>query len=179
MAKASDNAFPSVILVPTTAAAVTTPPTGQFRIFLDSADGNKQKRMDSARAVTLVEGGTGGSGGTGDVTSAQLAAVDASAVHKTGTLAETVTGVKTFSASPVVPEPTTAVQAASKQYVDARVVSDYVPALLRYDTGASSYPVRSTATSSPSRTVIWVGPIEPTVGGNYAVSGIDIWWKTA
>jgi hypothetical protein len=42
----------------------------------------------------------------------------ADAVHKSG--AETITGAKTFTASPVVPTPTAAAQAANKAYVDAQ-----------------------------------------------------------
>lgn len=45
--------------------------------------------------------------------------VDTTAVHLTG--AETVTGVKTFSTSPIVPTPTTATQVANKTYVDTAV----------------------------------------------------------
>jgi hypothetical protein len=41
---------------------------------------------------------------------------DSDVVHDTGN--ETITGVKTFSSSPVVPTPTTASQAATKDYVD-------------------------------------------------------------
>lgn len=48
-------------------------------------------------------------------------AVDAAVVHLTG--AETVAGVKTFSSSPIVPTPTTNLQAATKAYVDATVGS--------------------------------------------------------
>lgn len=44
------------------------------------------------------------------------AASDSAVVHNTG--AETVAGTKTFSASPVVPTPTLASQAANKTYVD-------------------------------------------------------------
>src|SRR6185312_2636086 len=43
-------------------------------------------------------------------------ASDSAVVHNTG--AETVAGVKTFSASPIVPTPTTSTQAATKGYVD-------------------------------------------------------------
>lgn len=46
-----------------------------------------------------------------------LKAADANVVHKSG--AETVTGVKTFSASPVVPAPANPGDAATKAYVDA------------------------------------------------------------
>ncbi|HSE29691.1 MAG TPA: hypothetical protein VLA77_03865 [Candidatus Saccharimonadales bacterium] len=41
---------------------------------------------------------------------------DSAVVHNTGS--ETVAGVKTFSSSPIVPTPTTATQAANKDYVD-------------------------------------------------------------
>jgi hypothetical protein len=43
-------------------------------------------------------------------------AVDATVVHNTG--AESIAGVKTFSASPIVPTPTTSGQATPKSYVD-------------------------------------------------------------
>ena len=49
------------------------------------------------------------------------AASDANAVHLTGD--ETVAGVKTFSASPIVPTPTTDTQAATKAYVDGAVAN--------------------------------------------------------
>ena len=39
---------------------------------------------------------------------------------------KTITGVKTFSSSPIVPTPTTAQQAATKDYVDSIYVSLYV-----------------------------------------------------
>ena len=42
--------------------------------------------------------------------------LDALAVHLAGT--ETITGIKTFSASPIVPAPTTDTQASTKKYVD-------------------------------------------------------------
>lgn len=46
---------------------------------------------------------------------------DSAVVHLTG--AETVTGTKTFSASPIVPTPTSGTQAATKAYVDSTVSS--------------------------------------------------------
>lgn len=45
-----------------------------------------------------------------------LKAADADVVHDTGN--ETVAGVKTFSSSPIVPTPTTDMQASTKKYVD-------------------------------------------------------------
>lgn len=56
-----------------------------------------------ARIVALEAGGTG----------------DALLVHRAG--AETITGVKTFSASPVVPTPSSATDVASKGYADGLV----------------------------------------------------------
>ncbi len=60
-----------------------------------------------------------------NVTGLQVAldskAADNSVVHTSGN--ETVAGVKTFSASPVVPTPTTNTQATNKQYVDTAVAN--------------------------------------------------------
>lgn len=53
--RASDNPFPSVLVVPGTAPA--SPAAGQQRLYLDSADGNKLKRKDSAGTVTTIESG--------------------------------------------------------------------------------------------------------------------------
>lgn len=54
MAKASDNLFPYLHLVP--AAAPSSPAAGAERVYLDSADG-KLKRKDSSGTVTTIEGG--------------------------------------------------------------------------------------------------------------------------
>ena len=56
MTKASDNQFPSVLMVNTSNASVGTPsPWNAQRLFFD-ADGSL-KRIDSADSVTAVEGG--------------------------------------------------------------------------------------------------------------------------
>ena len=52
------------------------------------------------------------------------------------------------------------------------------PAFVRYNTGSSTWPTRATATSDTARTVIWIGPIAPSIGGSGAVDGVDVWWKT-
>ena len=54
MAKASDNQFPYVHLVP---AAAPANPTAGERLYLDSGDGNKLKRRSTAGVVTTIEGG--------------------------------------------------------------------------------------------------------------------------
>jgi hypothetical protein len=42
-------------------------------------------------------------------------------VKKTGSIAETITGIKTFSSSPIVPSPTASWEVTSKGYVDASI----------------------------------------------------------
>lgn len=58
MAKASDNLFPYVHLVP--AAAPSSPAAGSERVYLDSGNGNKLTRKNSSGATTVIEGGGGG-----------------------------------------------------------------------------------------------------------------------
>lgn len=41
----------------------------------------------------------------------------------------------------------------------------------------SAYPLRSTVTSDSLRRVRWVGTVAPTIGGGYAISGLDVWEK--
>jgi hypothetical protein len=43
-------------------------------------------------------------------------------VKKTGSIAETITGVKTFSSSPIVPTPTATTDVTNKDYVDKKPV---------------------------------------------------------
>lgn len=57
MAKASDNPFPSLLLVE--GAAPATPAAGRQRLFIDEADG-LLKLKDDAGAVTTVGGGAPG-----------------------------------------------------------------------------------------------------------------------
>jgi hypothetical protein len=61
MAKASDNVFPKLIVAE--GATPSSPAAGQQKLFVDSVD-HKLKRVDSAGAVTTVEGGTSSGGGT-------------------------------------------------------------------------------------------------------------------
>jgi hypothetical protein len=59
VAKASDNLFPYLHVVP--AAAPSSPAAGSQRLYLDSGNSNKLSRKDSAGTVVVVEG-SGGSG---------------------------------------------------------------------------------------------------------------------
>ena len=54
--KASDNPFPSLLVVE--GATPSSPPSGDQRLFVDSAD-HKLKRVNSSGTVTVVEGGAG------------------------------------------------------------------------------------------------------------------------
>jgi hypothetical protein len=53
-----------------------------------------------------------------DILTVEIDALDAANVKNTGN--QTIAGIKTFSASPIVPTPTTNTQAANKSYVDSQ-----------------------------------------------------------
>jgi hypothetical protein len=53
-----------------------------------------------------------------------------------------------------------------------------VDAIVIYDSGSSAYPLRSTVTADSLRPVRWRGPVAPTIGGGYAVDGLDVWEMT-
>ena len=60
-------------------------------------------------------------------------------VKKTGSVAETITGIKTFSSSPIVPVPTIATQASNKQYVDSILSNSQLgPTITVLNNGADS-----------------------------------------
>lgn len=54
-----------------------------------------------------------------------------------------------------------------------------VDACIFYDSGTSSYPLRSSVTTDTLRRVRWIGPVAPTAGGGYAAAGLDVWEVTA
>ena len=68
-------------------------------------------------------------------------------VKKTGTIAETITWVKTFSSSPIVPTPTTATQVANKQYADTKVWDSWDETIAWVKTFSSS-PIVPSPTAS-------------------------------
>ena len=70
----------------------------------------------TVKGIVQLAGDLGGTAAAPTVTGLSTKAADSAVVHNTG--AETVAGIKTFSASPIVPTPTTASQAATKAYVD-------------------------------------------------------------
>lgn len=60
----------------------------------------------------------------------------------------------------------------------ADAVAASATAFIRYNTGSSSYPTRGSVTSDTNRTVIWIGPVAPSIGGSGAINDVDVWWKT-
>jgi hypothetical protein len=68
-------------------------------------------------------------------------------VKKTGNIAETITWVKTFSSSPIVPTPTTATQVANKQYADTKVWDSWDETIAWVKTFSSS-PIVPSPTAS-------------------------------
>lgn len=42
---------------------------------------------------------------------------------------------------------------------------------------SGTYPVRATVTTSATQHVVWVGVDAPTIGGTFAVDGVDFWWE--
>ena len=52
-------------------------------------------------------------------------------------------------------------------------------ALLFIPYNGSSYPVRTSVTADLTRPVVWIGPVSPTIGGDFALDNIDHWWNTA
>lgn len=47
------------------------------------------------------------------------------------------------------------------------------PATIRQS--GSTYALRSTVTTDPARTVLWIGSTAPAIGGGYAIAGTDLW----
>ena len=95
---------------------------------------------------------------------------------KTGTVSLTASDVGADAAGAASTAQANA-QSAAQTYTDTKVATS--PAYIQYDTSSSAYPARSTATSSSTRVVIWIGPVAPSVGGSGAVNNVDVWWRTS
>lgn len=125
---------------------------------------------DAAAARAAIGAGTGS--GTSNLTLGTTGSTAAPGNHSHGA------GAVTFT--PSGPITATDVQGA---IVQAAALggggSATMPAgnVIEIKYSGSSYPVRGT---QPTGTVVyWVGPVQPTIGGQYAVAGTDRWLVTA
>ena len=84
------------------------------------SDGSYHDTLISRKAELRVSGGTSIGNYSAAVVLENLVSLKEGATNNVKTSgAQTITGVKTFSASPIIPTPTTAYQSATKAYVDA------------------------------------------------------------
>jgi hypothetical protein len=93
---------------------------------LDNADaavsGSAPPASSTTPGLVQLTNDLGGTSTSPTVPGLAAKANDNAVVHLAGV--ETITGVKTFSASPIVPTPTTGTQAANKTYVDSLTVGE-------------------------------------------------------
>jgi len=99
-------------------------------------DGSNNLRLAAAAAGDGLTGGAGSAlavgAGSGISVAADAVAVDSTVVRTTGD--QTLAGIKTFSSSPVVPTPTTDMQASTKKYVDDKLSSSVASGTTASDT---------------------------------------------
>lgn len=94
------------------------------RIAADTAEANARIAADTAEASARIAADA-------------LKADNDSVVHITGN--ETIDGVKTFNASPIVPIPTIGAQAANKAYVDSLVVDGISVGDIKYNSKSATF----------------------------------------
>lgn len=103
-----------IVPTPTAANEVAT------KAYADSVGGGTPPDATTgSKGIVQLAGDLDGTAAAPTVPALATKADDTLVVHNTG--AENIAGVKTFSASPVVPTPSSGTQAANKSYVDAAV----------------------------------------------------------
>lgn len=178
MAKASDNPFPSVLVVEGTTPA--SPASGDQRLFIDSAD-HKLKRVNSAGSVTTIEGG-GGSGTLAGDTDVSLSGLAAKQILQyNGTAWANVSGGLIKVAESVL--------GASAASVTLSVPSGYRHLQLvidsRGDPALSNTPINLTFNADTGANYDYVNPYfvgsstTPAVGANVAQTALFLGWATA
>ncbi len=108
----------SVSGTPTAGQAIVAT-SGTAAAWSTVAGGGASNATTTTPGLVQLAGDLGGTATAPTVPGLTAKATDSSVVHNSGV--ETVAGVKTFSASPIVPTPTTNTQAANKTYVDTAV----------------------------------------------------------
>ena len=100
-------------------------------------------------------------------------------VKKTGSVAETITGIKTFSSSPIVPTPTWSTEAANKGYVDSNAVLNTWNETIWWVKTFSSSPIVPSPTGSGEvsskgyvDSIAWVSHLKSTNGYTYLPNGL-------
>jgi hypothetical protein len=122
----------------------------------------------TTKGIVQLAGDLGGTAAAPTVPGLAAKANDTAVVHLTGD--ESVAGVKTFSASPIVPTPTTSTQAATKAYVDGTVAGLTIAALKTTDyTAAAGELVPVDTTSGPVTITL---PAAPATGTRVAVKHV-------
>ena len=112
--------FTGTVLTPALRVSGGTPASG--KVLTSDATGIATWQTVSATASDATTTTNGIVRLAGDLGGTAAAPTTPTAVHLAG--AETITGVKAFSASPTVPTPTTPTQAANKTYVDSVAPTD-------------------------------------------------------
>ncbi len=79
----------------------------------------------SSKGIVQLAGDLGGTAASPTVPGLSAKADDTAVVHKASN--ETITGVKVFSSSPEVPDPSSGTEAANKQYVDGAITAGGSP----------------------------------------------------
>jgi hypothetical protein len=117
--------------------------------------------VDDGVAWQVVGGGEGGgphdhpiSGVDGLQDALDAKAVDVEVVKLTGN--QSVDGIKTFTSSPVVPTPTTDLQAATKKYVDDNAGAPPALGMTLWGNGEFSMVAAATRTLNATNSMIWV-----------------------
>lgn len=131
-------------------------------------DGANNLRLSAAAAGDGLAGGAGSAlsvnAGDGVQITGDAVAVDSSVIRTNG--AQTIGGVKTFEDSPIVPDPTTDTQAASKGYVDAKLSSSVA------DGAAADQTLRWNGTAWTNSTALTTDASGNTaIGGTLEVTG--------